>query len=668
MSAVQHLSIDIETYSDVDIGKAGLYKYAQSPAFRVLLFAYSLNDEPVQVLDLTETGGCVPDWIFEALKNDSIIKHAYNAAFEWYCLSQFFKYPLPAEHWRCTMLHGLYCGYPAGLDAAGRALGLPEDKRKLATGKALIRYFCVPCAPTKSNGGRTRNLPQHDPAKWRLFKEYCAQDVVTEMEIERHLSAFPVPDMVQKQWVTDLTINARGVCVDTALVTAAQELDTQTRTECIDEAAKLSGLDNPNSVSQLTSWLQAETGEEITDLRKDTVTSLLGKELSSDKAHRMLQIRRELGKTSNKKYDALSAATCDDGRVRGLLQFYGANRTGRWAGRIVQPQNLPRTYISGDLLPFARDLVKERNAEALRWTFGSVPDTLSQLIRTAFVASPGHLLLDADFSAIEARMIAWLAGEEWVLEVFRTHGKIYEATASQMFGVPLEKIKKGLPEYSYRQKGKVATLALGYQGSSGALIAMGALDNGLTEDELPEIVARWRRANPAIVQFWRNVEAAAHEVVNTGRCVALRGGSIILAREFDPANDLDFLTIRLPNGRKLYYAKPHMGVNHFGMPSLCYYGMDQTTKKWKVIETYGGKLVENITQAAARDCLAEAIERLEAAGYPVVFHIHDEIVVDAPPEKQNLREMEALMSQTPDWAPGLPLNADGWINSFFKKE
>ena len=668
MGAVQHLSIDIETYSDVDIGKAGLYKYAQSPAFRVLLLAYSLDGASVQTIDLTETGGRVPDWIFAALTNDGIVKHAYNAAFEWYCLSQLFKYPLPADQWRCTMLHGLYCGYPAGLDSAGRALGLPDDKRKLATGKALIRYFCVPCAPTKSNGGRTRNLPQHDPAKWRLFKQYCAQDVVTEMEIERRLSAFPVPDLVQKQWVTDLAINARGVCVDTALVTAAQELDTQTRTDYIDEAAKLSGLDNPNSVSQLTAWLQKETGEEITDLRKDTVAALIGKELSSDKAHRMLQIRRELGKTSNKKYDALSVATCDDGRVRGLLQFYGANRTGRWAGRIVQPQNLPHTYISGDLLPFARDLVKARNAEALRWTFGSVPDTLSQLIRTAFVASPGRILLDADFSAIEARMIAWLAGEEWVLEVFRTHGKIYEATASQMFGVPLEKIKKGLPEYSYRQKGKVATLALGYQGSSGALIAMGALNNGLTEDELPEIVDRWRRANPAIVQFWYDVEAAAREAVNTGRSVALRGGSIILAREFDPANDLDFLTIRLPNGRKLYYAKPHMGINRFGRPSLCYYGMDQTTKKWKVIETYGGKLVENITQAAARDCLAEAIERLESAGYPVVFHIHDEIVVDAPPEKQNLREMEALMSQTPDWAPGLPLNADGWINSFFKKE
>ena len=668
MGAVQHLSIDIETYSDVDIGKAGLYKYAQSPAFRVLLFAYSLNDEPVQVLDLTKTGGRVPDWIFAALTDDSIIKHAFNAAFEWYCLSRHFRCTLPADQWRCTRLHGMYCGYPASLDAAGRALGLPEDKRKLATGKALIRYFCVPCAPTKNNGGRTRNLPQHDSAKWLLFKEYCAQDVVTEMEIERRLSAFPVPDMVQEQWLTDLAINARGVGVDTAFVTAAQELDIQARTENIGEAAKISGLDNPNSVSQLTAWLQKETGEEITDLRKDTVAALIGKELSSDKAHRMLQIRRELGKTSNKKYDALSVATCDDGRVRGLLQFYGANRTGRWAGRIVQPQNLPRTYISGDLLPFARDLVKARNAEALRWTFGSVPDTLSQLIRTAFVASPGHLLLDADFSAIEARMIAWLAGEEWVLEVFRTHGKIYEATASQMFGVPLEKIKKGLPEYSYRQKGKVATLALGYQGSSGALIAMGALNNGLTEDELPEIVDRWRRANPAIVQFWYDVEAAAREAVNTGRSVALRGGSIILAREFDPANDLDFLTIRLPNGRKLYYAKPHMGINRFGRPSLCYYGMDQTTKKWKVIETYGGKLVENITQAAARDCLAEAIERLESAGYPVVFHIHDEIVVDAPPEKQNLREMEALMSQTPDWASGLPLNADGWTNAFFKKE
>lgn len=668
MGAVQHLSIDIETYSDVDIGKAGLYRYAQSPAFRVLLFAYSLDGAPAQVLDLTETGGCVPDWIFAALTKEEIIKHAYNAAFEWYCLSQLFKFPLRAEQWRCTMLHGLYCGYPAGLDATGRALGLPEDKRKLATGKALIRYFCAPCAPTKSNGGRTRNLPQHDPEKWQLFKEYCAQDVVTEMEIERRLSAFPVPDTVQKQWVTDLTINARGVGVDTALVAAAQNLDAQMRTEYINEAAELSNLDNPNSVSQLTAWLQKETGEEIPDLRKDTVAALLGKELPSDKAHRMLQIRKELGKTSNKKYDALRIATCDDGRVRGLLQFYGANRTGRWAGRIVQPQNLPRTYISGDLLPLARDLVKAKNADALRWAFGSVPDTLSQLIRTAFVAAPGHLLLDADFSAIEARMIAWLAGEEWVLEVFRTHGKIYEATASQMFDVPIEKIKKGQPEYSYRQKGKVATLALGYQGGPGALIAMGALKGGLTEDELPEIVDRWRKANPAIVQFWYTVEAAAQEVVNSGKRVELRGGSIVLAREFDPANNLDFLTIRLPNGRKLFYAKPHMGVNRFGRPSLCYYGMDQTTKKWKVIETYSGKLVENITQAAARDCLAEAIERLEAAGYPVVFHIHDEIVVDAPPEKQDLHAMERIMSQTPEWAPGLPLNADGWTNVFFKKE
>ena len=667
MDAVHHLSIDIETYSDVDIGKAGLYKYAQSPAFRVLLLAYSLDVEPVQVLDLTETGGCVPNWLFEALINEHIIKHAYNAAFEWYCLSRFFRRSLPADQWRCTMLHALYCGYPAGLDATGRALGLPEDKRKLATGKALIRYFCVPCTPTKSNGGRTRNLPQHDPAKWQLFKEYCAQDVVSEMGIERCLSAFPVPDTVQKQWVTDLTINARGVCVDTAFVTAAQELDARTRTDYIGEAAKLSGLDNPNSVSQLRAWLQTETGEEIADLRKGTVASLIEKDPLSDKARRMLQIRRELGKTSNKKYDSLYTATCDDGRVRGLLQFYGANRTGRWAGRIVQPQNLPRTYISGDLLPIARDLIKTTNADALRWTFGSVPDTLSQLIRTAFIASPGHLLLDADFSAIEARMIAWLANEEWVLEVFRTHGKIYEATAAQMFGIPMEKIKKELPEYSYRQKGKVATLALGYQGGAGALIAMGALNNGLTEDDLPEIVERWRKANPSIVQFWYTVEAAAREVVGTGRRVTLRSGSIVLAREFDQSNNLDFLTIQLPSGRKLYYANPHIGTNRFGRPSICYYGMDQKTNEWKIIETYGGKLVENITQAAARDCLAEAIDRLEAAGYPVVMHVHDEIVVDAPPEKQNLHAMEAIMSQTPDWAPGLPLNADGWVNNFFKK-
>ena len=675
MGAVHHLSIDIETYSDVDIGKAGLYRYAQSPAFAILLFAYSLDGAPRQVVDLTETP-YLPQEVLARLFDPGTIKHAYNAAFEWYCLSRHFglegnaSYPPAAwlPQWRCTMLHSLYCGYPASLDAAGKALGLPQDKQKLSTGKALIRYFCVPCAPTKSNGGRTRNLPYHDPAKWSLFKEYNGQDVVTEMEIESRLSAFPVPDEVQAQWVTDQLINLRGVAVDTQLVDGALELDAAVRAQYIQEATELSGLDNPNSVAQLSRWLQEETGEEIADLRKATVSELLGKDLPSDAARRMLEIRRELGKTSNKKYTALETAVCADGRVRGLLQFYGANRTGRWAGRIVQPQNLPRTYIDGDLLPLARDLVKGRRQDALRVVFGSVPDTLSQLIRTAFVASPGHILVDADFSAIEARVVAWLAGEEWVLEVFRTHGKIYEATASQLYGVPLEKIKKGNPEYSLRQYGKAATLALGYGGGSSALITAGHLPKETPEEELLDIRDRWRAANPAIVQFWYTVDAAAKEAVNTGRRVELWDGRLVFARECDPSKDLDFLTIRLPNGRKLYYPKPHMGVNRFGQPSICYWGQNQTTKKWQVIETYGGKLTENITQAVARDCLAEAINHLEAAGYPVVFHIHDEVVIDAGPGRDSLEDVVAVMRQVPSWAPGLPLNADGWTNPFFKKD
>ena len=674
---MDHLSIDIETYSDIDIGKAGLFRYAQSPAFQVLLFAYSLNGAPVRVVDLTEEK-YLPQEILRHLFDPNTIKHAYNAAFEWYCLSRYFcleeRKDYPPEkwlpQWRCTMLHGLYCGYTAGLDATGRALGLPQDKQKLSTGKALIRYFCVPCAVTKTNGGRTRNLPKHDPAKWQLFKEYNGQDVVTEMEIERRLSRFPVPAEIQSQWVTDQIINYRGVAVDTEMVAGAQALDAQVRADYIAEATRLSGLNNPNSVAQLTKWLEDETGDEVPDLKKATVKDLLAGDLSSDIARRMLEIRQELGKTSTKKYNAIEAAVCEDGRVRGILQFYGANRTGRWAGRIVQPQNLPRTYIDGEMLPLARQLVKDRRLEELRWVFGSVPDTLSQLIRTALTATPGQTLVDADFAAIEARMLAWLAGEEWRLEVFRTHGKIYEASASQMFGVPIEKIKKGNPEYALRQRGKVAELALGYGGSVAAMRSMdtGKILADVPDNEVLELVYQWRDKSPAIVTFWYQVEAAAMETVKTGHTTMIRDGSIVFAREMDPENDLDFMTIQLPNGRKLYYAKPHIGSNRFGRPAICYWGVNQKTRRWEATETYGGKLTENITQAVARDCLAEAVERLEASGYPVVFHIHDEVVIDARPGRNKLEDVVEIMRQVPNWAPGLPLNADGWVNPFFKKD
>lgn len=660
---MHHLSIDLETYSSVPIGEAGAQKYILSPDFEILLFAYSLDGAPVVCVDFAQ-GEALPKWVAEALLDPQCLKHAYNASFEWGCLSRYIGRQLPPEQWRCTMLHGLYAGYTAGLDATGRALGLPEDKRKLNTGRALIRYFCIPCAPTKSNGGRIRNYPQHDPARWELFKEYCRQDVVTEMEIEHRLSAIPVPDTVQKEWETDLIINNRGVAVDMEMVEGALELGAAVRSNLMTEATRLSGLNNPNSVQQLSAWLEAETGEGIDSLCKDTVARMLGREDNSPRVQRMLEIRQELGKTSTKKYDAIEQAVCGDGRVRGLLQFYGANRTGRWAGRLVQVQNLPRTYT--EPLALARELVRNRRLDSLQIIYGSVPDTLSQLIRTAFVASEGHVLIDADFSAIEARVISWLAGEEWRLEVFRSHGKIYEASASQMFGVPIERIKKGNPEYALRQKGKVAELALGYQGGTGALINMGALDMGIPEEDLPDIVARWRNTNRRIKDLWYTLEAAAVQVITQGGSIG--ANRLIIAHEWDANQNADFLTITLPSGRKLYYCSPQLGQNQWGNPSISYMGMDQTTKKWKRIETYGGKLVENCVQAVARDCLAQAIERLEAAGLPVVFHIHDEVVIDCPRETASLKDVIEIMGAPVSWAPGLPLGADGWTGEYFKKD
>ena len=661
-----HLSIDLETYSDVNLKKAGLYRYVQSPAFEILLFAYSLDGAPTQVVDMAQ-GEKIPLEVVHALTDPQCLKHAYNAAFEWYCLSKYMGAQLPPSQWRDTMLHGLYAGYTAGLDATGRALGIPEDKQKLATGKALIRYFCVPCKPTKSNGGRTRNYPHHDPEKWELFKTYNSQDVVAEMEIERRLSVFPVPDFVQKQWETDLLINARGVAVDMDFCEGALELGETIRAQLTDEAVQLSGLQNPNSVKQLARWLSAETGDDITSLRKETIKELLGRD-NADHVQRMLEIRQELGKTSTKKYDAIEAAVCDDGRVRGLLQFYGANRTGRWAGRLVQVQNLPRTYT--EPLEFARELVKGRKLDALRTVYGSPNDTLSQLIRTAFVAAPGNVLIDADFSAIEARVISWLADEEWRLEVFRTHGKIYEASASQMFGVPLERIKKGNPEYSLRQRGKVAELALGYQGGVPAMRQMdtGKLLADLPDEEIKDIVDKWRNTNPKIRNLWYSFNDAAIRVIQNGGSLRVR--CCTFARECDCIRGTTCMTVSLPSGRKLYYVEPSVGENRWGGPSITYMGVNDKNK-WGRIETYGGKLVENVVQAIARDCLAQAIEHLEAAGLPVVFHIHDEVVIDTAAFDTNdamLDKVVKIMSAPIPWAEGLPLGADGWVGVFFKKD
>ena len=671
---LHHLSIDLETYSAVSIGAAGSYRYILDPSFEILLFAYSLDGMPVEVIDVA-SGQVIPLWLKNALKNPLYIKHAYNAAFEWFAISKYLG-QLPPDQWRDTMLHALYCGYPASLDAAGKAMGLPEDKKKLATGKALIRYFCVPCKPSNANGNRTRNLPRHDPAKWTLFKEYNGQDVVTEMEIDRRLSAFPVPAFVQKQWETDLLMNARGVAADMDMVSGALVIGATVKSQLMGEARQLSGLDNPNSIKQLARWLTDATDSdaEITSVTKETVATML-KQPQPANVQRMLEIRQELGKTSTKKYDALETCIADDGRVRGLLQFYGANRTGRWAGRLVQVQNLPRTYTHP--LPPARQLVKDRNIDGLRLMYGSINDTLSQLIRTAFVATPGNVLIDADFSAIEARVISWLAGQEWRLEVFRTHGKIYEASASQMFHVPIEKIKKGNPEYALRQRGKVAELALGYQGGVSAMRRMDTGHNldDLSDDEVKGIVDRWRETNSMIRDLWNIVDSAAVTVITNGGAQTIRSETtdavITLACELDVITGTRFMTILLPSGRKLYYPSPEIGVNRWGNPSVSYMGQNQTTKRWERVETYGGKLVENIVQAIARDCLAIAIENLEAQGLHVVFHIHDEVVIDTPAwadEDTMLDTVTKIMTKPIPWAQALPLNADGWVDKFFKKD
>lgn len=963
-----HLSADLETFSSVDIKSAGAWRYIDSPDFEILLFAYAVDDSPVQVVDLA-SGETPPAWLIEALHDPAYTKHAHNAAFEFAALSKVYGRMEP-EQWRCSMAHALYCGYPGSLEGAGAAIGLPQDKRKLDTGKALIRYFCIPCKPTKSNGGRTRNYPRHDPDKWRLFKEYNAQDVEAEREIERRLASYPLPPDIQKQWETDLRIARRGVYVDQDMVEGALEIGASTTTALMTQAQVLTGLDNPNSGTQLLGWLHSR-GAELPNLQKETVADALKSELPED-ARTALKIRQNLGKTSTKKYDALETCVCSDGRVRGLLQFYGANRTGRWAGRLVQVQNLPRTYIQQ--LDLARGLVKERKTDALRVCFGSVQDTLSQLIRTAFIAAPGKVLIDADFSAIEARVIAWLAGEEWRLEAFRQGKDIYCESASRIYGVPV--VKHGENGH-LRAKGKVAELACiaegqpvltdrgpvpieqvttndrvwdgenwvshsgviykgereiityegltatpdhlvwiegqprpvqfgiaaargahlvqtehggqavrlghdhqpgktmerelesllrpdtmhglrsnamaepkqpaarriegvpellaaeadtemagqkahrseaemreperqgipqlrgardqvqlrerdgsgalpnrdlratgtphgdrphrqheglragepsvrdtrgeqreqtddglveiraevlavcvqhddpetvqrddargdhqrrrgrgesqtkvlaenrrtarvydirdagqhhrftvsgklvhncGFGGSVGAMQRMGGSDLNMTEDELKQIVDDWRAASPRIVKLWYDLQDAAIRAIRGTPCSS---HGAIFRRETDLLSGHTALTMQLPSGRKLFYLEPELGENRWGGESITYLGVDQETKKWGRIETYSGKLAENMTQAVARDCLAAAIENVEAAGLPVVFHIHDEIVIEAErfgTDEEMLDRVTALMTKPIPWAPGLPLKAEGWVGQYFKKD
>ena len=653
---MEHLNIDIETYSSVDIGKAGAYKYAESEDFDVLLFAYKEGTQPTKVVDLV-AGEEIPERIIAALRDENVIKHAYNAAFEWICLNRA-GYSTPIDQWRCTMIHGLYCGYPAGLGAVGKAIGLPEDKQKLSTGKALINYFCKPCRPTKSNGNRSRNLPKHAPEKWELFKEYNRQDVEAESNILNKLEPYPVPEATWSAWIEDIGINSKGVAIDDRLLEGALAIDSMSTEELLKAARSITGLANPNSNSQLLGWVKSQ-GIEVDNLRKETVSYLLDGELPEN-VRAALELRQKLGKSSVSKYKAMAEARGEDGRVRGLLQFYGANRTGRWAGRLVQVQNLPRNYIK--TLDEARELVRAANYRGLKLIYGNVPDTLSQLIRTAFIPAQGKKFIVSDFSAIEARVIAWLAGESWVLDVFKKGGDIYCATASQMFGVPVE--KHGVNS-DLRQKGKVATLALGYQGGANALIAMGALNMGIPEEELPEIVNKWRIANPNIVQLWDRMNKLAIHTIDTGDTTYLNG--LTLRSELDIINGLKYFTIELPSGRKLFYCSPSLGTNRWGRPSIEYKGINQTSKKWETQETYGGKLIENVVQAIARDCLEITLHRCIEAGYKPVMHIHDEIVIEAEPGDK-LEDVNAIFAETIPWAEGLPLSGAGFESNYYMKD
>lgn len=665
------LTIDLETYSPQDIGKVGAYRYAQDPDFEILLCSVAVDGCKVYLMDLKaprQEEHLIANWsqLKEMLFDPKYTKRAWNAAFEWWCLSEHFHLTQQQredwlEQWEDSMVHAMYCGLPASLKEAGKALRLPEDKAKMREGAALIRYFCCPCKPTKTNGGRTRNLPDHDPAKWEIFRQYNIRDVETERHIDNLLAPFTVPDFIWQQWRDDVRMNSRGIATDAELTSGALWCGQQYSAELFEEAQRITGLTNPNAPGQLRDWLN-DNGADLPDLQKATVAEAL-KRPQPLSVKRVLEIRQGLGKSSLKKYDAIQAATGPDGRIRGTLQFYGATRTGRWAGRLLQVQNLPRTYLKHQ--NEVRQLIKGKQVEALEMIYGDVNDVLSQMIRTALIPAPGSVFIDADFSAIEARLIAWEAKEEWVLDVFRTTGKIYETTAARMFGIPVETIVKGHPNYNYRQRGKVATLALGYQGGVGAMRRMdvsGALKD-LPDEEIQDMVNRWREQNPNIVQLWRTMEHAAKFVINSKRgCLAIPG--VTFRMEASTTCPFPFMTMSLPSGRKLYYANPSVGDDghiHY---------MEQTDRGWQDSETYGGKLTENLTQAIGRDCLEFALDNLKAAGFKVVFHIHDEVVIERKTNdpEADLYEVRRIMSQPAPWAKGLPLNAEGWVGDFFTKD
>ena len=642
---MKNLSVDIETFSSIDLTKSGVYRYAEAPDFEVILLGYSVDGGDVIVLDLAN-GDVLPVEIREALLDDTVTKWAFNAQFERVCLSRYLGTWLKPDAWKCTMIWSAYMGLPLSLVGVGAVLGI--EKQKLVEGKELIRYFSRPCKPTKANGGRTRNLPADAPEKWEAFKAYNARDVEVELAIQRRLKNFPMPDHEWQNYYLDQEINDRGIMLDMEFVREAIDLDTRSRSDLITAMRELTGLENPNSVTQLKSWLAEQ------DVKTESLDKAAGKKLLKEvpaQVGSVLEMRQSLAKSSVRKYAAMENAVCLDGRARGLLQFYGANRTGRFAGRLIQVQNLPRNNLPD--LGQARGLVKSGDHETIEVLYDSVPLVLSDLIRTAFIPKPGCQFIVADFSAIEARVIAWLAGESWRNAVFADHGKIYEASASQMFGVPIEEITKDSP---LRQKGKIAELALGYGGSVGALKAMGALEMGLAEEELQPLVNAWRTANPNIVRLWWEVDKAASLAVRErttthcyGLCFEFRSG---------------MLFITLPSGRRLAYVKPKIGLNRFGRDAVTYEGIGNT-KKWERTETYGPKLVENIVQAISRDILCHSMRTLSHCF--IVGHVHDELIIEAPMEA-SLKAICEQMGRTPDWIEGLCLRADGYETQFYKKD
>lgn len=651
------LSIDVETYCDLDIKDVGAYKYCEHPSFEILLFAYAFNDGPVEIIDFTQ-GETLPQEIVEALVNPQITKSAFNANFERNAiLNDMYFIGMPPEEWQCTMIKALTIGLPSSLDMVGKALHLSEDKQKMKEGKELIKYFCKPCKPTKVNGQRVRNLPEHAPDRWETFKLYCKQDVEVERDIRNKLSRYKTLDKEQRLWELDQRVNDRGINTDIELIEKAIQCDEEHAERLVNEARELTGLSNPNSPAQLKEWIGQRIGYAVGSINKDIMPTLIhDAELQGKhEVKRILELRQLMSKTSTKKYQTMINMRCDDGRIRGLLQFYGANRTGRWAGRGVQVQNLPQNHLSD--LDDARNYVRNGAFDIVELLYDSTSDTLSQLIRTAFIPASGNRFIVADFSAIEARVIAWLAGEQWRIDVFNTHGKIYEASASQMFKVPIESIKKGS---DLRGKGKIAELALGYGGSVGALTSMDK-SKSIPEEELPGLVKSWRNANPKITKFWWDCDKAAKKAIQEKTTVCMQYGIKFI---YDPG----VLFIQLPSGRKLSYIRPKIEAGPYDKTIITYEGMEQTSKQWTTLETYGPKLVENIVQAVARDCLAEAMFKVTNAGYDIVMHVHDEIIMDVPKDKGSVEEICNIFGHSIEWAKGLPLRADGYECSYYMKD